>query len=115
VTFALGTAAGDLTADSFAWGTLNSGLVFTAVILVPLIGSKWLRFNDIFAFWFAYIFTRPLGASYADWLSQSHDRGGLGLGSNWISLALTIAIAILVGVMASRRKGSGRALAEAAS
>lgn len=104
VTFALGTAVGDMTASSFDWGTLNSGLVFTAAILVPAIGFLWLSFNDIFAFWFAYILTRPLGASYADWLSQPAKFGGLGLGSNWISLVLTAMIIVLVAVMSRQRR-----------
>lgn len=47
-----------------------------------------------------------LGASYADWLSQPAKRGGLGLGSNWISLILTLAIVALVGFMSARRSGS---------
>jgi len=106
-TFALGTAVGDMTAANFDWGTLNSGLAFTAAILVPAIGYRWLKFNDIFAFWFAYILTRPLGASYADWLSQPSKFGGLGLGSNWISLVLTIVIVALVGVMSARRESVG--------
>ena len=48
--------------------------------------------NAIFAFWFAYILTRPLGASFADWAGVSADRGGLGLGSGWVSLTLAVLI-----------------------
>ena len=106
ITFCLGTALGDTTADNFGWGTLVSGLAFTAVILIPTIGYRWLKFDDVFAFWFAYILTRPLGASYADWLSQSPKRGGIGFGADWISLILTVLIVILVGVMAARQKFS---------
>jgi uncharacterized membrane-anchored protein len=101
-TFCLGTAVGDMTADTFQWGFLVSGFIFTIAILVPAIGYQYFKFNDVFAFWFAYILTRPLGASFADWLSQSPKRGGVGFGANWISLVLTLVIVALVGVMAAR-------------
>jgi uncharacterized membrane-anchored protein len=68
-TFALGTAAGDFAAGPLGLGTLVSTFVFLAVILVPAVGYKWLRLNEVLAFWFAYTITRPLGASFADWLS----------------------------------------------
>jgi uncharacterized membrane-anchored protein len=112
VTFCLGTALGDTTADNFGWGTLVSGLIFTAIFIIPAVGYRWLKFNDVFAFWFAYILTRPLGASYADWLSNPSDRGGLGLGSNWISLVLSVIIVALVGVMTVRKNASAPLSAE---
>lgn len=43
--------------------------------------------------------TRPLGASFADWISVSHARGGLGMGTGPVSLVLTIVIAVLVGYL----------------
>jgi uncharacterized membrane-anchored protein len=68
-TFSLGTAVGDMTAFSLHLGFFVSGLLFAALIAVPALG--WWRFglNGVFAFWFAYIVTRPLGASFADWLA----------------------------------------------
>jgi uncharacterized membrane-anchored protein len=107
-TFALGTAVGDMTADTFNWGFLASGLVFIGAILIPAIGYRFFKFNEVFSFWFAYILTRPLGASFADWLSQSKQRGGVGYGTNVISLVLALIIAVLVGVMAIRQKDSRR-------
>ena len=69
-TFALGTAAGDLTALQLNLGYFDSVLLFAAIIAIPAIG--WWRFNmnPIVAFWFAYIVTRPLGASFADGFSK---------------------------------------------
>lgn len=94
-TFALGTAAGDLTALSLNLGFWPSVLLFAAVISIPAVG--WWRFglNPIVAFWFAYIVTRPLGASFADGFSK-HGNGGLGLGDGTVSgLALIVFIALV--------------------
>jgi uncharacterized membrane-anchored protein len=103
-TFALGTAAGDLTATTLHLGFFSSGLIFALVILVPAVG--WWRFglNPVFAFWFAYIVTRPLGASFADWFGKSHAiGGGLGYGDDTVSGLLLIVIAALVGYVAVTR------------
>ncbi|MGA9174321.1 MAG: hypothetical protein WBZ33_10165, partial [Thermoactinomyces sp.] len=41
----------------------------------------------------------PLGASFSDWISVPHIRGGLGLGTGPVSLGLTIIILVLVGYL----------------
>jgi uncharacterized membrane-anchored protein len=95
-TFALGTAAGDLTAMTLNLGFFGSVLLFAAIIAVPAVG--WWRFdlNPIVAFWFAYIVTRPLGASFADWFSKPPSTTGLGLGDGTVSaLALVVFIALV--------------------
>lgn len=96
ITFALGTAAGDMTASSMHLGYLSSGILFAIVLAVPALGYKFLRWKEIFSFWFAYIMTRPVGASFSDWLSAAHGSGGLGLGKGEVSLVLTILIVLLV-------------------
>ena len=95
-TFALGTAAGDMTAIAMHLGYFASGLLFTGLILIPLIAWR-IGLNPIVAFWFAYILTRPLGASFADWLDNPHRLGGLALGTGPVALGLAI---IVAGVMA---------------
>jgi uncharacterized membrane-anchored protein len=55
--------------------------------------------NAILAFWIAYVLTRPLGASIADWLGMPPVRHGLGLGTGIVSLALTAVLVILVAIM----------------
>jgi uncharacterized membrane-anchored protein len=95
-TFALGTAAGDLAAVVLGLGYLGSAIVFAMVILVPAIGFATRRFNPVFAFWFAYVMTRPLGASIADWLGKPKVNGGLGVGSGLVALVLTLLIAAFV-------------------
>jgi uncharacterized membrane-anchored protein len=99
-TFALGTATGDLTARTLNLGYLLSGVLFAAVMLVPAIGYRRFRLNGVFAFWFAYVVTRPLGASFADWVGVSHARGGLAVGTGLVSVVLAAAIAALVGYLA---------------
>jgi uncharacterized membrane-anchored protein len=91
-TFALGTAAGDMTAVTLHLGYLASGLMFAVVVAVPAVAHRGFGLNAILAFWFAYVATRPLGASFADWMGVSTARGGLDLGAGPVSLALAILI-----------------------
>jgi uncharacterized membrane-anchored protein len=95
-TFALGTAAGDLTATPLKLGFFPSALLFISVIAIPAVG--WWRFgmNPIVAFWFAYIVTRPIGASFADWFRKPPAITGLGLGDGAVSGLALIAFVALV-------------------
>ncbi|HET9850526.1 MAG TPA: hypothetical protein VFP35_02805 [Candidatus Saccharimonadales bacterium] len=102
-TFALGTAAGDWAAISLGLGYFSAGLLFTAVILIPAIGFWLFGLNEILSFWFAYIITRPLGASFADWFGKSHSVGGLGLGDGGVSIVLTSLIILCVLYMSFNR------------
>ena len=102
-TFALGTALGDLTATTLQLGFLTSGLMFTGLILIPALA--WWRFglNEIVAFWWAYVLTRPLGASFADWLSKPHALSGMNLGDGQVAAVATVIIAVLVAYVAVAR------------
>lgn len=95
-TFALGTAAGDMTATTLNLGYLNSGFLFAILFILPLIVYKFFRANEVFTFWFAYIMTRPFGASFADWFGRTPDVGGIGFGTAKTSIVLGILIVILV-------------------
>jgi uncharacterized membrane-anchored protein len=95
-TFALGTAAGDWTATVLGLGYFASGLVFLVAICVPALAYRFLRLNAVIAFWAAYVLTRPLGASFADWLGVGPERGGVGVGTGVVSLVLAVAIAVCV-------------------
>ena len=106
-TFALGTAAGDMTAKTLALGWLGSSVLFTVVIAIPAIGYRWLGLNSIVAFWFAYIVTRPMGASWADWLGLPPKLGGIGLGRGDVALGLTVIIVVLVAYLAARQRSDG--------
>lgn len=99
-TFALGTAVGDMTAATFHLGYLDSGLLFTGLIAIPAIAYLGLGMNPIFTFWFAYVLTRPLGASFADWLDKAKYIGGLGLGDGAVALGSAVVIVCFVAYLA---------------
>ncbi len=103
-TFALGTAAGDLTAERLSIGYALSALMFAGMIAAVAVGHYRLRMNAVLAFWIAYILTRPLGASIGDYLSQPKADGGLGLGTVVTSaLFLTAILAVVIFLTITRR------------
>ncbi|MEU9890959.1 hypothetical protein [Sphaerisporangium sp. NPDC051011] len=103
-TFALGTAAGDLTAERLDLGYLPSALIFGGLIAVVAAAHFVLRAGAVLTFWIAYVLTRPLGASLGDYLSQSPDDGGLGLGTVATSgLFLVTILAFVVYLAVTRR------------
>lgn len=103
-TFALGTAAGDLLAESLKLGYLLSAGIFAGLIVIVFAAYKFLKLNAVLAFWIAYILTRPLGASLGDYLSQSNKDGGLGLGTVITSAIFLIAILCTVIYLVKTRK-----------
>ncbi len=103
-TFALGTAVGDFTATTLHLGFLASGLMFTGLICLPALAYWKLGLNPVLAFWIAYVLTRPLGASYADWLGVPHRYGGVGLGRGLVALLLSVVIVGFVAYLAVTRK-----------
>ncbi len=102
-TFALGTALGDFTATVLHLGYLASGIMFFLIILIPAVGWSRLGLNSIVAFWFAYVVTRPLGASFADYFGRPHSLSGANFGSGRVAVIVAIAVAILVGYLAVTR------------
>lgn len=94
-TFALGTASGDLMAEGLGLGYLTTGLIVAGVIVITSIAWR-LRLNSILSFWIIYIMTRPLGASIGDYLSQSGNHGGLGLGATLTSFIFVGGILAIV-------------------
>ncbi len=104
-TFALGTALGDLTAITLHLGYLGSAILFAVVIAVPAVGWR-MGLNPVTAFWFAYIVTRPLGASFADWFSKPQSLSGLGLGDLPVAAAFVVALIVLVGYLQVSKQDS---------
>jgi uncharacterized membrane-anchored protein len=103
-TLALGTAAGDLTAERFGIGYWQSALIFAAMIALVTIAHFRFRLGPIAAFWAAYVLTRPLGASLGDFLSQPARNGGLALGTVGTSaLFLALILAMVVFLTVTRR------------
>jgi len=103
-TFALGTAAGDLAAEKLNLGYLVSALIFGGLIAIVTVAHLRFKLNAVLAFWIAYILTRPLGASLGDYLSQSRDNGGLGLGTVLTSALFLLTILITVIYLTATKK-----------
>lgn len=91
-TFAMGTALGDLAAYRLHLGFLSAGIVFACLFVLPGLAFYVLRINAILAFWAAYVLTRPLGASFADWTGKDRNAGGLGWGDGPVAAALAVLI-----------------------
>jgi uncharacterized membrane-anchored protein len=102
-TFALGTAVGDMF-TYFGSAFLQSALIFAALMAVSYLAYRYLRLNGVFAFWFAYVMTRPLGASIADW-SWVPRPFGAGLGKDMVSVITVVAFVAFLGYMAKTRNG----------
>jgi uncharacterized membrane-anchored protein len=103
-TFALGTAAGDLTAERLAIGYWQSALLFGSAIAVVALAHYRFGLNPVAAFWAAYVLTRPLGASIGDFLSQPTSDGGLGLGTTETSVLFLATILSLVAFLTVTRR-----------
>src|ERR1700728_2288260 len=102
-TFALGTALGDFTATSLNLGYLDSGILFAVVILIPALARWQLGLNGIAAFWMSYIITRPLGASFADYISKPKALSGINFGDGPTALVFAVAVFVLVSYLAIAR------------
>ena len=107
-TFALGTAAGDLVAESLKLGYFYSALAFGAGIAIVTFCYYVFKVNAVLAFWVAYILTRPFGASFGDLLSQPTSNGGLGLGTVGTSaLFLAVILGLIVYMTRAQHRISG--------
>jgi uncharacterized membrane-anchored protein len=102
-TFALGTATGDMTSITLHLGYFSSGVMFAGLICLPALAYWLFGLNEIFAFWLAYILTRPLGATFADWVGKPKSVSGLGVGTGPVSLCLTILIILFVAYLTITR------------
>lgn len=107
-TFCMGTAAGDTTAGPMHLGLLGSIGLFGVAILIPWLLHNRGYINSIVAFWSAYVLTRPLGASIADWLDKpvhdtGHGGGGIDLGTLPVAGVAMLLFAGLVTYLAVKR------------
>jgi len=103
-TFALGTAAGDLTAERLNLGYPLSVVLFAGLIATVAGAHYRFNLNAVAAFWIAYILTRPLGASLGDLLAQPRSAGGVGLGTTATSAIFLVAILLVVTFLSVTRK-----------
>jgi uncharacterized membrane-anchored protein len=102
-TFALGTALGDFTATSLNLGYLDSGILFAVIILIPALAHWQLGLNGVAAFWMSYVVTRPLGASFADYISKPKQLSGINFGDGPTAIVFAVAVFVLVSYLALAR------------
>jgi len=102
-TFALGTALGDFTATSLNLGYLDSGILFAIVILIPPLARWRLGLDGVAAFWMSYVVTRPLGASFADYISKPKSLSGIDFGDGPTAIAFAVAVLVVVSYLALAR------------
>ena len=117
-TFALGTSAGDLLAETMEFGYGPAALVFAAMIGLVAFVYYVVKIDAILAFWIAYILTRPLGASIGDFLAKPVIADGMGWGTvptSLIFLGLILALVVYLTVTKSDTIASSGKTSQAAS
>lgn len=92
----LGTAFGDMLGDSFGLSYLQGALLTGAIILLVVLLHYLTKINHIVLFWIAFVFTRPFGATFGDFLTKTPDKGGLNLGTLNASLVSIAVMAVLL-------------------
>jgi uncharacterized membrane-anchored protein len=92
----LGTAFGDFLSDNVGLSYLNGALVTSAIIIIVVLLHYFTKINHVVLFWIAFIFTRPFGATFGDFLTKPLSNGGLELGTLPSSLVSIGILAILV-------------------
>ena len=97
----LGTAFGDYLSDVIGLSYLNGAMVTAGIIMVVVLVHYFTKINQIILFWIAFIFTRPFGATFGDFLTKPLAKGGMDLGTLPASLISIVIMALLI--LASHR------------
>ena len=92
----LGTALGDFLADSSGLGFAGGALLISALLGLVIIATFYTQISKVLLFWVAFVLTRPLGATVGDFLTKTHEKGGLGFGTIGSSLVLATILVFFV-------------------
>jgi len=92
----LGTAFGDYLSDVVGLSYLNGALVTAGIIILVVLLHYFTKINQVVLFWIAFIFTRPFGATFGDFLTKPLANGGLDLGTLPASLVSILIMGILI-------------------
>jgi len=92
----LGTAFGDYLSDVVGLSYLNGAMVTAGIILIVVLLHYQTKINHIILFWIAFVFTRPFGATFGDFLTKPLVKGGLDLGTLNSSLVSIVLMTILI-------------------
>ena len=87
---------------------LSAGLLFAVAFAIPGLAYRYLGLNSVVAFSTSYVMTRPLGASFADWMGKGHNGGGLNWGDASVSFVLLLLIAAFVAFLSLVGDGGRR-------
>jgi len=92
----LGTAFGDFLSDNIGLSYLHGAMITGVIIVIVVLLHYFTKLNHILLFWIAFIFTRPFGATFGDFLTKPLSKGGIELGTITSSLVSFIIMAILI-------------------
>lgn len=92
----LGTALGDYLADSSGLGFAGGALLISALLGLVIFATFYTQISKVLLFWIAFVLTRPLGATVGDFLTKTHEKGGLGFGTIGSSLVLATILILLI-------------------
>ncbi|MGB5599161.1 MAG: hypothetical protein WBM66_10625 [Thiothrix litoralis] len=107
----LGTAAGDFLADNMALGFATSAALITGVLVAIALLHFYTKVSGTLLFWLAFVLTRPFGATFGVWLTKTHEKGGLDLGT--VGASLFFAVILIAAIYRETWvEKSGKAISE---
>lgn len=106
----LGTAFGDYLGDAVGLSYLQGAMVTAGIILVVILLHYFTKLNQIVLFWIAFVFTRPFGATFGDFLTKPLAKGGLDLGTLPASIVSVVLISVLIYIAHRRHRNIQPAL-----
>jgi uncharacterized membrane-anchored protein len=92
----LGTAIGDFLSDDLELSYLTGAAITAGIIVVVVLLHYLTKINEILLFWIAFIFTRPFGATFGDFLTKPIAKGGLNFSRGIASLVTAFLMAVLM-------------------
>lgn len=92
----LGTAFGDYLSDEIGLSYLNGAMLTAGIILIVVVLHYFSKINHIILFWIAFVFTRPFGATFGDFLTKPIAKGGLDLGTLNASIVSITLMSIMI-------------------
>jgi uncharacterized membrane-anchored protein len=77
----LGTALGDYLADNSGLGFAGGAILIGTLLGIIVLAFYFTKISHVILFWFAFVLTRPFGATFGDLLTKVPEKGGLGFGT----------------------------------
>ena len=109
----LGTALGDFLADDSGLGFAGGALLIGSTIALVVLLKFYTKLSSVLLFWVAFVLTRPFGATVGDFLTKSHEKGGLDFGTVGSSLVLAgILLAMIVAASVYKNRDMRQVSAE---